>query len=148
MKVVLCEDIEHLGKYGDIVEVKDGYARNYLIPRKYAYPATESAIQLVQQKAIARAKELEKQKQELMALAEQINRTPITIAVTVGAEDKMFGSVTATDIAEALAKQNISVDHKKIRLPEPIRTLGNYTVQIKLGPEVVAETVVQVVKST
>lgn len=147
MKVVLYEDIEKLGNFGAIVEVKDGYARNYLIPRKLAYPATESAIKLVQQTVAKRAKELEKQKQSLTTIAEQIKNTPITLVVKVGAEDRMFGSVTTADISEALAKQNIQIDHKKIRLTEPIKSLGNYTIPIKLHPEIVAELLVQVVKS-
>jgi large subunit ribosomal protein L9 len=147
MKIVLREEMEKLGNLGAIVDVADGYARNYLIPRKLAYPATENAIKLVQQVAIKRAKEMEKLKQEFELVAEKIKNTPITIVVKVGQEDKMFGSVTTAEIEAALAKQNIQVDHKKIRLAEPIKSLGNYTVPIKLHPEIVAEILVQVVKS-
>ncbi|MDI6784249.1 MAG: 50S ribosomal protein L9 [bacterium] len=147
MKVVLREEIANLGNLGAIVDVADGYARNYLIPRKLAEPATENAIKLVQQAAAKRAKELEKSKQEVTLVAEKLKNTPVTIVVKVGQEDKMFGSVTTSEIADELAKQNILVDHRKIRLEEPIRTLGNYTVSIKLHPEIVAELLVQVVKS-
>jgi len=146
MKVVLREEIEGLGKFGAIVDVKDGYARNYLIPRSLVYPATNNAIKLVQQTTAKRAKELEKVKQDISLIAEKIKNTPITIIVKVGQEDKMFGSVTTADIADALAKENIQVDHKKIRLEEPIKSLGNYTIPIKLHPEIVAELLVQVVK--
>jgi large subunit ribosomal protein L9 len=147
MKVVLRDEIEGLGNLGAIVEVADGYGRNYLIPRKLAYPATESAIKLVQQTTAKRAKELEKIKLDVGAIADKIKNTPVTIVVKVGQEDKMFGSVTTAEIAEALAKQGIEVDHKKIRLDEPIKSLGNHTVAIKLHPEIVAELLVQVVKS-
>jgi large subunit ribosomal protein L9 len=147
MKVVLRDEIEGLGNLGAIVEVADGYGRNYLIPRKLAYPATESAIKLVQQTTAKRAKELEKVKQDIGSIADKIKNTPITIIVKVGQEDKMFGSVTTAEIAEELAKQGIQVDHKKIRLDEPIKALGNYTVAIRLHPEIVAEVLVQVVKS-
>lgn len=147
MKVVLRDEIEGLGNLGAIVEVADGYGRNYLIPRKLAYLATAEAIKLVQQTAAKRAKELEKAKQDIGLIAEKIKNTPITIVVKVGKEDKMFGSVTTAEIADALAKQNIQVDHKKIRLDEPIKSLGNYTIPIRLHPEIVAELLVQVVKS-
>jgi len=147
MKVVLREEIENVGNLGAIVDVADGYARNYLIPRKLAYPASEGAVKLVQQVAAKRVKELEKLKQDVNLVAEKIKNTPVTIVVKVGQEDKMFGSVTTSEIAETLAKQNIQVDHRKIRLEEPIKSLGNYTVPIKLHPEIVAELLVQVVKS-
>lgn len=146
MKVVLRDEIEGLGTIGAIVEVADGYGRNYLIPRKLAYRATESAIKIVQQTAAKRVKELEKIKQDVALIAEKIKNTPITIVVKVGQEDKMFGSVTSSEIAEELAKQGVEVDHKKIRLDEPIKSLGSYTIAIKLHPEIVAELQVHVVK--
>lgn len=147
MKVVLREEVEGLGHLGVIVEVADGYARNYLIPRKLACPATKNAIELVQQTVRKRTKEQEKIKQEVAVIAEKIKNTPITIVVKVGQEDKMFGSVTPADIAEVLGKQDIHIDIKKIRLDESIKTLGNYMVPIKLHPQIVAELLVQVVKS-
>lgn len=148
MKVVLNEAVTGLGNPGTIVEVADGYARNYLIPRKLAFLATPDAIKLVQQLDAKRAKEFAQLKQETELIAEKIRTTPVTIVVKVGEEDKMFGSVTAADIAEALAKQSIAVDSKKIRVDEPIKSLGNYMVSVKLHPETVAELQVQVVKSS
>ena len=138
MKVILLEDIEGRGKAGDIIEVKNGYARNYLIPRKLAIPATgKNLAQLEHQRRLIQAKEA-KRKKTAQALKEQIEKLSITIPCKVGESDKLFGSVTAKDIAQALKKEGIEVDKRWIKLDEPLKNLGVYNVPIHLDQNIEA----------
>ncbi len=138
MKVILLEDIEGRGKAGDIIEVKNGYARNYLIPRKLAIPATgKNLAQLEHQRRLIQAKEA-KRKKTAQALKEQIEKLSITIPCKVGESDKLFGSVTAKDIAQALKKEGIEVDKRWIKLDEPLKSLGVYNVPIHLDQNIEA----------
>ena len=147
MKVILREDDKKLGKAGDIVEVKDGYAHNFLIPRNLAVRADASHMkQLEHERKILRDKS-EKQLKQAGKLVEQIEKTSCTISVQVGEEERIFGSVTAIDIAQALGKEGVEIDKKAIQLEEPIKTLGVFTVPVKLGPEIEAKLKVWVVKS-
>ncbi len=147
MKVILREDDKKLGKAGDIVEVKDGYAHNFLIPRNLAVRADASHMkQLEHERKILRDKS-EKLLKQAKKLVEQIETASCTISVQVGEEERIFGSVTAMDIAQALDKEGVEVDKRAIQLEEPIKTLGVYTVPVKLGPEVEAKLKVWVVKS-
>ncbi len=147
MKVILREDDKKLGKAGDIVEVKDGYAHNFLIPRNLAVKADASHMkQLEHERKILRDKS-EKLLKQAKKLVEQIEKASCTISVQVGEEERIFGSVTAMDIAQALDKEGVEVDKRAIQLEEPIKTLGVYTVPVKLGPEVEAKLKVWVVKS-
>lgn len=146
MKVILTEDIPNLGKMGDLIQIKDGHARNYLIPKKLAVLANPQNI-----KAFEHQKTLLKQKQnrikrEAEKLAEKIEKISCTIAKPTGEEDKLFGSVTSLDIEESLNEEGTKIDRKKILLEEPIKTLGIYKVPIKLHPEVTANLKVWVVK--
>lgn len=146
MKVILREDHEKLGNIGDVIQVKPGFARNFLIPRKIAYPARPNFLKMIEEEQ--RQKEHRKSKEKKVAeeLAKSLENVSVTISVSVGEEDKMFGSVTTLDISDALSKQNIEIDRKKIILDEPIKELGIYSVPIKLHSEVEAKIKVWVVK--
>ena len=146
MEVVLKKDHEKLGKAMDVVNVKDGYARNFLIPQGIAVVATEG-----NRKAVAESKRLaekreEKKQKEARVQAKQIEKIPCTIKVKVGEDDKLFGSVTTQEIADFLAKEGFAIDKKDLELEEPIKQLGVYSVNITLYKDVVARLKVWVVK--
>ncbi len=146
MKVILLEDVEKLGKAGEVIEVKNGFARNYLIPRKLAIPATgKNLAQLEHQKKMIQARELKRRK-TAQALKEQIEKLSVTIPCKVGESDRLFGSVTAIDIAQALKKEGIEIDKRWIKLEEPLKNLGVYTVPIHLNQELEANLKVWLVK--
>ena len=147
MKVILLEDVKKLGKKGDLVEVAEGYGRNYLLPRKLAEEATQGSIkQLKQEKAALKKKKL-REVEEAKQLAEKIKELNVNLKVKCGAQGKLFGSVTSKDIAEALKKaHNIEIDRRKIEISEPIRSLGNYEVNVKLAPEVETRLLVKIVE--
>ncbi len=146
MNLILLEDIDNLGKSGDCVRVAAGYARNFLLPKKLAVIESPAAQQAVE----GRRKQKEKLETQIMAqaegLAEKIVATSLTIVREVGEQDKMFGSVTAIDIAKALAEEDIKIDKKQILLEEPLKALGIYTVQVKISPEVTADLKLWIVK--
>jgi large subunit ribosomal protein L9 len=146
MEIILREDVQHLGKAGEMVKVKDGYARNYLLPKGLAYVATEGNRKRVTFEAerIARARATEKQAAE--GEAAKLAGLSLTFAMKVGEEDKLYGSVTASDIQRRLEEQGVHVDKRKIDLAEPIRALGEFPVGIKLHAEVRPEISVVVVK--
>jgi large subunit ribosomal protein L9 len=146
MKIILRQDFETLGKIGDVIEVKPGYARNYLVPRKIAYPAKPNYVRMVEEEARQKQQQQRKERKGAEAQAIKLNDVSLTISVTVGEEDKMFGSVTSQDIAASLVEQGIEIDRRKIILDEPIKSLGIYSVPIKLHPEVTANIKVWVVK--
>ncbi|NOX36934.1 MAG: 50S ribosomal protein L9 [Calditrichaeota bacterium] len=146
MKIILREDFERLGKAGDIVDVKPGYARNYLIPKQIAYPATPSYLKILEEERKQKQQRLLKEKKQAEAMAKKLEDVSVTISVSVGEEDKMFGSVTSQNIADALKEQGIEIDRRKIELEEPIKELGIYSVPIRLHPEVEAKIKVWVVK--
>ncbi len=146
MKVILTEDIPQLGSASDIISVKDGYARNFLIPNGMAVMAsTQNIKNLEHQKRQIHAK-LNKIKREAETLAKRIETVSCTITKVVGEEDKLFGSVTSADIQESLNNEGIEIDKKKINLEEPIKSLGIFTVPVKVHPEVTANLKVWVVK--
>jgi len=146
MKVILTQSHPRLGEAGDVVEVKDGYARNYLIPRNLAIPATKGNLKQVE--AIKRRQMTleQKRKEKLMAIAEKLSRVSVDIVVEVDENDRLFGSVTPGQIAEALQKQGFDIDKKQIILDEPIESLGVYNVTVKLHPEIEAKARVWVFK--
>ncbi len=146
MEVVLKQDHGNLGKAMDVVHVKDGYARNFLIPSGIAVPATEGNKKSVAEAKRFAEKREEKHKKEARELSKKIENIPCTIPVHVGEEDKIFGSVTAQDIADFLKKEGFEVDKRAIELQEPIKQLGVYTVNINLHMEVQAQLKVWVVK--
>lgn len=148
MKVVLIQEVPHLGRAGDQVDVARGYARNYLIPRKLAVEATASHLRALEQlKAPARQRE-ERLRHEAESIAERLRGLTLTFARAAGEQDRLFGSVTSSDIAETLAEQGIRLDRKKIVLEEPIKVLGTYAVPVRLHRDTVAEIQVQVVSES
>jgi len=139
IEVILREHVEHLGERGQIVRVADGYARNYLLPRKLALPVTEeSRRQIERERSKAEAREAEEQ-MIAQALADKIAALELVIQRRVGENDILFGSVTSADLAEALAAREIVVDKRKIMLTEALKTVGEHVVPIKLHREVTAE---------
>lgn len=147
MEVILREEIEKLGNRGDIVNVADGYARNYLLPKKLAVPATEANKKIVEQERQAYLRREAKLAGEAEELARMLAGVTVTIAQKAGEMDQLFGSVTAKDIAEALEKQNFHIDRRKIQLEEPIKQLGEYKVSLRLHRTVTAEIQVNVVRA-
>lgn len=145
MELILKKTVDTLGEEGDIVKVKPGYARNYLIPKKMAVLANKANLALLQQEKAAIEARREKQRQESEELSKKISGASVTIQHRVGEEDKLFGSVTASDIAEKLAELDINVDKRNILLPEPIKTLGEVIVPIKVGYQMTSEITVTVV---
>ena len=147
MEVILNESIESLGKAGDIVNVSDGYARNYLIPKGIAIVANKKNLVQIEKQRAAILERAAKVRQEFEALAEQLSKLDIEIPVKVGEEEKLYGSVTSMDIAKAIEDKGYQVDRKKIVLPEPIKALGEYEIPVKLNPDVTATVKVRVVSS-
>ena len=146
MEVILRQHVENLGKRGEIVKVADGYARNYLLPRKLALPATDGNRKHVQrERKIMETRESE-EKSQAEAIATRLASVEITIARRVGDTEQLYGSVTAPDIADYLKGKGFDVDRRKLILPEPIKTLGSHNVPLKLHREVTVPLTVQVVR--
>ena len=146
MRLILRENLDNLGKAGEVVSVRSGYGRNYLLPNGLAVPATEkdeARLQHEQRLIAARVAKLAKQ---LASEADRLSQVSVSLARAVGEEDKLYGSVTNRDIAEALAEQGVKIDARKIVLDEPIKALGMTEVPVKLGHDVVAKIKVWVVK--
>ena len=138
MKVILREDVETLGRMGDLVNVSDGYARNFLIPKQKAVEATTKSVKVLEHEKRLIADRGRKVKKEYEVQAEKINATPITIPVQVGEGGKLFGSVTNKDIAEALSKEGIEIDKRKILLEDPLKEIGSFTIPIQVYHDVKA----------
>ena len=139
MKVILQQDVRNLGDMGDIVRVKDGYARNYLLPRGMAIIANEkNTRQLDHFKRMAQAK-AEKERLSALDLAKKLENTPISFEVKIGEDDKVFGSVTSKDIIERLTENGFELERKNIQLPSPLKTLGSHKVKVSLNRGVSAE---------
>ena len=147
MKVILVEDVPSLGKMGDLIKVADGYGRNYLIPHGKALNATTHNIKVLEHQTTQLKNKIDKIKRDAEKLAKRIEAVSCTVKKSAGEEEKIFGSVTSMEISESLKVEGIDVDRKKIDLDEPIKTLGIYTVPIKLHPEVTAQLKVWVVKA-
>ena len=145
MQVILREDIDRLGKIGDLVKVKDGYARNYLVRMKKAIEATPKNLRAMEHARKMVSDRMRKLKKEAAADADRIKALSITIKAKVGEENKLFGSVTSMDIVEAAKAQGVTIDKRKIVLEEPIKRLGEFTVQVKLHSDVVADLKVSVI---
>ncbi|MDP2652969.1 MAG: 50S ribosomal protein L9 [Candidatus Omnitrophota bacterium] len=139
MEVILCQDVPKLGKVGKLVKVKDGYARNYLLPRKLACAATPANLKVVEHRKAKIEAENKKKVDEAQAVADKLNKVSCTVAVEVNDLEKMYGSVTEIDIARALDVEGFPVDKKSIVLEKPIEELGIFEIPIKLHPEVTAK---------
>ena len=145
MEVILREHVEHLGKRGDIVKVASGYARNFLLPRKLALAVTEAnKRQIERERASAEARESQ-EREQAQGIATRMEQVEVVIARRAGEGDALYGSVTSADIAESLAAQGFEVDKRKIQLADPIRTVGETSVPVKLHREVIAHVKVKVV---
>ena len=146
MEVILREDIDKLGNRGEVVKVASGYARNFLIPKRLAVAATDSNKKIVEQERQAHLRKEAKQIGEAQDLAKIMSGVSVTITQKAGENDQLFGSVTAKDVADALAAKNYTIDRRKITLDEPIRQLGEFKVPVKLHREVTVEVTVVVAK--
>jgi large subunit ribosomal protein L9 len=146
LQVILREPVDNLGERGDIVKVANGYARNYLLPRKLALSVTDTnRRQVARERVVADVRDAE-DKQVAQAFAERLNKVVCVIARRVGDTDTLYGSVTSSDVEESLAAQSITVDRRKIQLDEPLKKLGAHQVSIKVLRDVTATVIVRIVK--
>jgi large subunit ribosomal protein L9 len=145
IEVILREDVKSLGKAGEMVRVKPGYARNYLLPQGLAFEATEGNKKRIAAETRARSVRHQAERADAERSAATLSAVTLTLTGKAGDEGKLFGSITAQDIAEALAAQGHQVDRRRIELEHPIKTLGQHTIQVRLQPDVHAEVRVSVV---
>jgi large subunit ribosomal protein L9 len=136
MEVILKEDVNQLGSRGDVVKVAEGYGRNYLLPRKLAIEATAGNKAVIEQMKAAAVRRSAKEKTQAEELAKQFDGVSVSFQRRSGEHDQLFGSVTSTDIGDALAKKGFNVDRRKIQLHEPLKSLGEFTVPLKLHKDV------------
>ena len=132
MKVILTSDVEALGKSGELKEVTDGYARNFLLRRKLAVPATGGAYRAWQHDIASREDKRKREREEAEIAAQRISSTTLTMGVKVGEGGKLYGSIGAKDIADALGRRGITIDRHKVDLDEPLKTLGTYKVAVRV----------------
>ena len=144
MKVILTQDVSPLGKSGDMKDVADGYASNFLIPRKLAVPAAGGAYRAWQHDIASREEKRKREREEAEIAAQRISSTTLTLGVKVGEGGKLYGSITAKDIADALGRRGIVIDRHKVDLSEPLKTLGTYKVAIRVFPGLTPEVTVAV----
>ena len=145
MEVILREDVRSLGKAGELVKVRPGYARNYLLPQGLAYEATEGNRKRIEAESKARAARVATDRAEAETLAAALGQVTLTLSRKAGEGDRLFGSITAQDIAEGLAKAGHTVDRRRIELGQPIKSLGEHRVTVRLPAEVHAEVRITVV---
>jgi large subunit ribosomal protein L9 len=145
MEVILREHVDNLGRRGDVVKVADGYARNYLLPRKLALPVTEqNRRQIERERKVVEARELQ-ERQDAEAVAQKLAAVELVLARRVGEHDTLYGSVTAADIADALAEKQLEIEKRKIMLAEPLKQVGEFDVVVKIHRDVPAHVKVKVV---
>ena len=148
MKVILLQDVKKLGKKGEVADVADGYARNFLIPRGLAEEANRGSIKQLKQEQKALERKRERELEEAKELAQKLSGISLTLSVKAGDQGKLFGSITNKDIYDALVKQyKVEVDRRRIELEDPIRALGDYQVPVRLAPEVEATLSIKVVEA-
>lgn len=146
MEVILNQDIDRIGKAGSIVKVKDGFARNFLIPNGLAVPATPVSLKRLEQEKQIKALHLEKVKKESEEIKAQLDKLSLTIPVLTHEEEKLYAGITASDLANTLKEEGFNIDKNSILLDEPLKSLGIYEVPVKLHPQVLAKIKVWVVK--
>jgi large subunit ribosomal protein L9 len=146
MDVILREDIDKVGSRGEVVKVAAGYARNFLLPKKLAVAASSSNKKIVEQERQAHLRKDAKQKGEAEDLSKLLTGVTVTIIQKAGENDQLFGSVTSKDVADGLAAKNFNIDRRKIQLDDPIKTLGEFKVPVRLYRDVIAEVTVVVAK--
>lgn len=148
MKVILLQDVKGKGKKGQLLEISDGYARNFLLPRKLAVEATADAVNTKNMNDKAAAEKAARERAEALEIARQLRELTLTVTAKGGGAGRLFGSVTNQEIADALkAKSGITIDKRKIVLSDPIKSIGTYTVQCKLGYEITAPLTVKIQES-
>jgi large subunit ribosomal protein L9 len=147
MKVILKQDVENVGRKGDLVNVAPGYGRNYLLPRKLALAVTAANEKMIEIERAALRQKAEAERESFQDLIQRLNATSLTFARKAGEKDHIFGSVSATDIKDALDRLGFAIDKKKILLEEPIRRLGNYAIAVKVSNDDKAEVKVAVIKA-
>lgn len=145
MKVILTQDVDTLGQKGEVVEVKNGYGRNFLIPRGMALVASAGNVKRYEEETRQQSRKIEQARTDAASLAKRLSTMEVVIQKPVGEEERLFGSVTTQEIVEELQKQGVEVDRRKVTLSEDIRTLGSFTASVRLHPEHVAEVTVTVV---
>jgi large subunit ribosomal protein L9 len=145
MQVILREDIDKLGSIGDLVKVADGYARNYLVPRKKAIEATPDNLNAMNHAKKMVSDRIRKIRKDATAEADQLRGLTVVIKAKTGEEGKLFGSVTTMDIADAVKEKGVTIDKRKIVLEEPIKRIGDYTVSVKMHADIVADIKVSVI---
>ena len=146
MKVILLQDVEGLGQAGDLKDVANGYARNYLVPQKLAAGATPSLVANRQQRIAAEQRRLEKQAEQNRQQAERLGQVTLTFKARVGREGRLYGSITSQDIASGLRDvENITIDRRMIDLPNPIRSTGTFTIPVKIAPKLEPKITVNVI---
>ncbi len=146
IQIILKKDIEKLGKAGEVLSVREGYARNFLLPKGLALSATASNLKVVEQEKKKASLAKEQQRNLAQALADKISSASCTVSVQAGQDGKLFGSVTTQDIAEAFKAEGVDIDRKKIELTQPIKEVGVFKINIKLHPDITTQTKVWVVK--
>ncbi len=144
MKVILLQDVKGKGKKGQMLEVSDGYARNFMLPRKLAIEATADAIHTMRMNDKATQERIAREKAEAMAISKQLREMTVVVKAKGGGAGRLFGSVTNAEIADALAKSGIKLDKRKIVISDPIKNVGTYTVTCKLGYEINAPLTVKI----
>ena len=144
MKVILLQDVKGKGKKGQMIEVSDGYARNYMLPRKIAVEATPDAVNTMRMNDKATQERIAREKTEAMEISRKLREMTVTVTAKGGGAGRLFGSVTNQEIADALAKTGIQLDKRKIPIAEPIKNVGTYTVTCKLGYEISAPLTVKI----
>lgn len=149
MKIILLQDVEGLGKAGDLKEVANGYARNYLLPRHLAAGATPGLIANRAQRIAAEQRKIEKQAEANRELAERLGQVSLTVKAKVGRQGRLYGSITSQDIAAYLQQaENLTIDRRLIEMPEPIRTLGTFTIPVKVATKLEPKITVNVIDET
>lgn len=145
MELILREDVEHLGRRGEVVQVRGGYGRNYLLPKQLAMAVTEGNRKVVEQEKAAALKREAHEQSEAQQLATMLGQTTLTVARKAGENGVLFGSVTSIDLAEELHKKGFEIDRRKIHLEEPLKLLGEFQVPVRLHKEVTVSVAVQVI---
>lgn len=144
MKVLLLQDVEKLGLEGEVVTVRDGYGRNYLIPKGLAIEATPGVLKDLEERQRQQVRKLARLREEAERMAQELAKIEVIIRAKVGEENRIFGTVTATQVADYLTQRGFKIDRRRIEMPEDIRMLGIYTAYVKLHPEVVAQIKIRV----
>ena len=139
MEIILMENVEKLGRVGDVVKVKNGYARNYLLPRQMGMAATPGNLKRIEKEKVKRLALYEAEKKEAQGAADELSKVSLTIAVEVNDQEQLYGAISESDIIEAFAKEGQKIEKKTLVLEQPVNALGNFEIGVKVHPEVIAK---------